>query len=152
MPQPKLNQRQPRGTWLALGLGLRFGWLWVARGGGQCHAGQNGAVGGTVQSHETPHGGTQLRPSRSGWAGAHQAWRLLRDHVTWRDVQIAQAYVMRCHARMAMRQWSEALGDVREAERLDPGERAAAAEPGWMGEGRRGGGEAGSGEKEREWE
>eukprot|EP00198_Chlamydomonas_reinhardtii_P008841 XP_001698178.1 predicted protein [Chlamydomonas reinhardtii] len=33
---------------------------------------------------------------------------------------LLQAYVMRCHARMAMRQWSEALGDVREAERLDP--------------------------------
>ncbi|KAG2441593.1 hypothetical protein HXX76_003214 [Chlamydomonas incerta] len=33
---------------------------------------------------------------------------------------LLQAYVMRCHARMAMRQWVEALQDVREAERLDP--------------------------------
>ncbi|KAG2499493.1 hypothetical protein HYH03_002440 [Edaphochlamys debaryana] len=33
---------------------------------------------------------------------------------------LLQAYVMRCHARMALRQYNEALQDVREAERLDP--------------------------------
>ncbi len=38
-----------------------------------------------------------------------------------------QAYVMRCHARLALRQYPEALADVREAERLDPGGEGGAA-------------------------
>ncbi|GIL74778.1 hypothetical protein Vretimale_2401 [Volvox reticuliferus] len=33
---------------------------------------------------------------------------------------LLQAYMMRCHAQMALRQYAEAMQDAREAERLDP--------------------------------